>query len=202
MTRIKICGLTRIEDVELAVELGAYAVGFVLEPSSPRCVGLADVSRLLESVPPYVTRTAVMGPFQPGPHLASFDAVQAIGARRSELEASQRAIAVYRVGSQDPLPDQEDADAILLDAHSEGKFGGTGTAIDLVGAKAAMADAIRPVVLAGGLTPETVGSAIKELQPFAVDVSSGVESAPGIKDVSRLRAFFLAVRLADDRSTS
>jgi phosphoribosylanthranilate isomerase len=202
VTRIKICGLTRVEDVELAVELGAYAVGFVLEPSSPRYVGLADVSRLLDSVPPYVTRTAVMGLFQPGPHLASFDAVQAIGARKSELEASQRAIAVYRVGSQDQLPDQEDADAVLLDAYTDGQFGGTGRAVDLVGAKLAMADAIRPVVLAGGLTPETVSGAIKELQPFAVDVSSGVESAPGIKDEALMRAFFLAVKQADDRSSS
>ncbi len=198
MTRIKICGLTRVEDVELAVELGAHAVGFVLEPTSPRCVGLAEASALLESVPPYVVRTAVMGAFQPGPHLASFDAVQAIGARRSELEASQRAIAVIRVGSQD-LMDQSEVDAILLDAFVEGKLGGTGSPVNLPSAKALMADAVRPVILAGGLTPENVGNAIKELRPFAVDVSSGVESEPRVKDAVRLREFFQAVREADDR---
>jgi phosphoribosylanthranilate isomerase len=202
VTRIKICGLTRPEDVELAVELGADAVGFVIEPSSPRFVGLSQLDRLLECVPPYVARTAVMGLFEPGPHLATFDAVQAIGARRSELEASQRAIAVYRVGSQDALPDQEDADGILLDSHSEGQFGGTGKSIDFAAAKVAMADSIRPVLLAGGLTPATVAAAIRELQPFAVDVSSGVESSPGVKDADLLRAFFRAVRQADERSSS
>jgi phosphoribosylanthranilate isomerase len=199
VTRVKICGLTRTEDVELAVELGASAVGFVLEPSSPRCVRLGDLSRLLESVPPYVTRAAVMGPFVPGPHLATFDAVQAIGARRSELEASQRAIAVYRVGSGEPFPDQDDADALLLDAHSKDSFGGTGVPLDLLAAQRAMADAVRPVIVAGGLTPESVGHVVSELRPFAVDVSSGVEGSPGVKDHDKVRAFFEAVRAADER---
>lgn len=199
MTRVKICGLTRAEDVELAVELGAYAVGFVLEPSSPRCVGLADVADLIEAVPLYVARVAVMGPFQPGPHLASFDAVQALGVRRSDLEASQRAIAVYRVGGGDPFPDQDETDAVLLDAFKEGEYGGTGHKLDFSKAKRAMADAVRPVIVAGGLDHENVGNAIKELRPFAVDVSSGVEAEPGIKDPDRLRAFFEAVRTADDR---
>jgi phosphoribosylanthranilate isomerase len=199
VTRVKICGLTRVEDVELAVALGASAVGFVLEPSSPRCVGLGDVFRLLEAVPPYVSRTAVMGPFTPGPHLASFDAIQAIGVRRSELEASQRAVGVYRVGSQDPFPDQNDLDAVILDAHIEGQFGGTGTPIDLVAAKRAMADAIRPVLVAGGLNSENVAVVVKELRPYAVDVSSGVEAAPGIKDPQKLRDFFDAVHEADSR---
>jgi phosphoribosylanthranilate isomerase len=199
VTRVKICGLTRPEDVELAVSLGAYAVGFVLEPSSARFVGLGQVAALLEAVPPFVARTAVMGPFEPGPHLASFDAVQAIGARRSLLEASQRAIAVYRVGSRDPFPDQDEADAVHLDAHAEGKFGGTGTALDLTTAKRAMADAVRPVVVSGGLTPETVAQVVRDLRPYAVDVSSGVESEPGVKDAGRLRAFFEAVREADAR---
>ncbi len=199
MTRVKICGLTRTEDVELAVELGASAVGFVLEPSSPRCVGLADVSRLLEAVPPYVMRTAVMGPFQPGPHLASFDAVQAIGVCRSDLEASQRAISVFRIGSTDAWPDQSEADAILIDSFEKGLYGGTGVAVSVVAAKSAIADAIRPVILAGGLSPGTVRDAIKELRPFAVDVSSGVESEPGVKDAGKMRAFFQAVRDADER---
>lgn len=199
MTRIKICGLTRTEDIELAVELGASAVGFVLEPSSPRCVRLGDLSRLLESVPPFVARAAVMGPFVSGPHLATFDAVQAIGARRSELEASQRAIAVYRVGGGDAFPDQDDVDALLLDAHSKDGFGGTGVPLDFLAAQRAMADAVRPVIVAGGLTPETVGHVIAELRPYAVDVSSGVEAEPGVKDAGRLRAFFEAVHAADER---
>ena len=197
MTRIKICGLTRREDVELAIELGAHAVGFVLEPSSPRCVGLAEIADLLDAVPPYVARTAVMGPFQPGKHLASFDAVQSIGSRRSMLEASQRAVAVLRLGAGDALPPWDDVDALLIDAGVEGKYGGTGHAINLPQAKAVMADAVRPVIVAGGLVPDTVGSVIKELRPFAVDVSSGVESEPGIKDRGAMSAFFAAVLDAD-----
>lgn len=199
MTRVKICGLTRVEDIELAVELGAYAVGLVLEPSSPRFVGLSAVSQLLESVPPYVSRVAVMGPFQPGPHLASFDAVQAIGVRRSDLEASQRAVGVHRVGSQQPFPNQDELDAVLLDTHVEGSFGGTGKEIDLRAAQRAMADAVRPVIVAGGLRPESVSAVIKELRPYAVDVSSGVESEPGVKDRERMTEFFAAVREADGR---
>lgn len=194
MTRVKICGLTRAEDVELAVALGASAVGFVLEPSSPRFVGLADVSRLLELVPPYVSRVAVMGPFQAGGHLAPFDAVQAIGVRSSMLEPGQRAIAVFRPGSEDEPVDQSDVDAVLLDGHAPGSFGGTGTTVDLALARAAIAECVRPVVLAGGLTPDNVGRLIAELRPFAVDVSSGVESEPGKKDASAMRAFFDAVR--------
>ena len=197
MTRVKVCGLTRVEDVELAVELGACAVGFVLEASSPRLVGLADASRLLEVVPPYVVRVAVMGPFELGQHLASFDAVQAIGARRSMLEPSQRAIAVQRLGSDDPAPDPDDIDALLIDSNVPGKFGGTGKQIDFPAAKGAMAESVRPVILAGGLNPDNVGRAIKELRPFAVDVSSGVESEPGAKDAGAMRAFFEAVWEAD-----
>jgi phosphoribosylanthranilate isomerase len=199
VTRVKICGLTRVEDVELAVELGAYAVGLVLEPSSPRLVGLSSVSLLLDSVPPYVSRVAVMGPYQPGPHLASFDAVQAIGVRRSDLEASQRAIGVYRVGSSDGFPDQDELDAVLLDTHVEGSFGGTGRGLDLLAAKRALADAVRPVIVAGGLKPENVATVVKELRPYAVDVSSGVESEPGVKDRERMREFFAAVHEADGR---
>jgi phosphoribosylanthranilate isomerase len=199
VTRVKICGLTRVEDIELAIALGAHAVGFVLEPSSPRFVGLGGVGTLLEAVPPFVTRAAVMGPFQPGPHLATFDAVQAIGVRRSDLEASQRAIGVYRVGSQDDFPDQDELDAVLLDAHTAGAYGGTGKRLDVLAAKRAMADAVRPVIVAGGLTPDTVAATIKELRPFAVDVSSGVESEPGVKDPEKLRDFFLAVHEADSR---
>ncbi len=197
MTRVKVCGLTRVEDVELAVSLGAVAVGFVLEPSSPRCVGLAEVGTLLESVPPYVSRVAVMGPFQSGGHLASFDAVQAIGVRSSMLDPSQRAIAVHRIGSDDDVPDQGDCDAILLDAHAAGQYGGTGVPIDLLAARRAMAESVRPVIVAGGLRAENVGKVIAELRPFAVDVSSGLESEPGVKDPDKVRAFFEAVREAD-----
>ena len=197
MTRIKICGLTRLEDLEFAIALGANAVGLVIEPSSPRCVGLADASRLLEAVPPYVSRVAVLGPFDAGPHLASFDAVQAIGVRRSDLDPSQRAISVYRVGSGEKLSPADESDAVLLDAYVKEGFGGSGVKVDIEAAKALMAEIVRPVIIAGGLTPENVAQVVTSLRPFAVDVSSGVESEPRIKDKGKLRAFFDSVREAD-----
>ena len=197
MTRIKICGLTRVEDVDLAVELGAFAVGFVLEPSSPRQAPLHKIGDLLESVPPYVYSVAVLGPFVPSAVYNSFNAVQAIGVSSDQLEASQRAIAVYRPGSDDEMPDKDSCSAILLDAYSEESFGGTGKRIDLVVAKRCMAEAVRSVIVAGGLTPENVGEVIRELRPYAVDVSSGVEDSPGIKDQGKMREFFQAVAGAD-----
>lgn len=197
MTRIKICGLTRIEDVELAVELGAAAVGFVLEPTSLRQASLPEIGALLDSVPPYVYTVAVLGPFVPSTVYNPFNAVQAIGVSSDQLEASQRAIAVYRPGSDDAMPDKDSCSAILLDAHSDESYGGTGKRIDLTVAKSCMAEAVRSVIVAGGLTPENVGEVVRELRPFAVDVSSGIEERPGIKDHRKMREFFSAVAKAD-----
>ena len=197
MTRVKICGLTRVEDVELAVELGAAAVGFVLEPSSPRCIPLAEVHDLLRSTPPYTYCVAVLGPFVHSRLLAPFDAVQAIGVTNADLEASQRAIHVHRIGSDEPLPDAESYDALLLDAFSPNAFGGTGVRIDIDAAKAVKAESVRPIILAGGMTPGNVTEVVRAIRPYAVDVSSGVEASPGVKDHEKLRAFFEAVRVAD-----
>ncbi|HXH61463.1 MAG TPA: phosphoribosylanthranilate isomerase [Fimbriimonadaceae bacterium] len=197
MTRVKVCGITNLDDLEVVLDEGASAVGFVLEQGSPRLVGMGDIADLLSAVPPYVARVAVMGPFAPGGHLASFDAVQAIGVERTRLEASQRAVAVYRVGSGEPFPDPEEVDAVLLDAFSAGEYGGTGKRIDFRSARAAMAESTRPVIVAGGLDPDNVGEVVKELRPYAVDVSSGVESAPGKKDRGAVRAFIQAVRAMD-----
>ena len=197
MTRVKICGLTRVEDVELAVELGASAVGFVLDPSSPRCILLADVHDLLRSTPPYTSCVAVLGPFAHSRLLAPFDAVQAIGVTNADLEASQRAIHVHRIGSDDPMPDPESYDALLLDAFSPDAYGGTGIRIDLDAARGVIAESVRPIILAGGLTADNVGEVIRAVRPYAVDVSSGVESKSGVKDPGKLRAFFEAVREAD-----
>ena len=197
MTRIKICGLTRVQDVEIAVELGAAAVGFVLEPASPRCIPLADVHDLLRATPPYTYCVGVLGPFSHSQLLAPFDAIQAIGVTNADVEASQRAIHVHRVGSEDPMPDPASFDALLLDAFSPEDYGGTGLRIDLDAAKAAIAESVRPVIVAGGLTPNNVGEAIRALRPYAVDVSSGVETKPGVKDPDKLKAFFEAVHEAD-----
>lgn len=197
MTRVKICGLTRVEDVELAVELGASAVGFVLEPTSLRQASLPEIGELLESVPPYVYSVAVLGKFVPSYTYNSFDAVQAIGVTNDQLEASQRAISVYRPGSEDAVPEKDSCSAVLLDAYSEDSYGGTGKRIDIEAARRFMAEAVRSVIIAGGLTPENVGEVVRELRPYAVDVSSGIEVRPGIKDHTKMREFFQAVAEAD-----
>ena len=95
------------------------------------------------------------------------------------------------------MPDQDSCSAILLDSYSDGSYGGTGKRIEVELARGAMAEAVRPVIVAGGLTPENVGEVIRDLRPFAVDVSSGVEDQPGIKNSDRLRALFQAVAEQD-----
>lgn len=200
MTKVKICGMTRTEDIEAAVELGASAVGFVLEPSSPRFVSLFDVESLLEAVPPFVTAVGVLGRFEKEHVYRLFNTIQAIGVRLSDLEAHQRAISVFRPGSGDPMPQSDDCSAILVDAFSTEGFGGTGKRVELQTARDVMMETTRPVILAGGLRPESVGSVIAELQPYAVDVSSGVEVKPGVKDRGAMKAFFESVKEADARA--
>jgi phosphoribosylanthranilate isomerase len=204
VTRIKICGLTRAEDVNLALELGADAVGFIFERTSPRYIGdneqVVDLARALG---PYATCVAVFARLGQGLRIPKyFAAIQAFGA--SELGEAGWTIDVIR-----PTPDNDihqllqgarKADAILLDAYHPDKLGGTGERVDWNWAADMVQHARRqwdkPVILAGGLTPENVAEAIRTVRPYAVDVSSGIESAPGIKDHIKLRDFIQAARQA------
>lgn len=189
MTRVKICGLTRFEDAQCALEAGANALGFVLEPTSPRCLP-ADSELLvrLSEFGPYVTRVAVFGPPR-DVDLSRFDAVQSLGERVD----GKRFVRVLRVVPGSPLGvDLGDCDAVLLDAFSSQQYGGTGERIDWGWAAEFVASSSTPVVLAGGLNPSNVADAIRIVRPYAVDVASGVESAPGIKDHDLVRAFIQA----------
>lgn len=197
MTKIKICGLTRVEDVALAIELGAFAVGFVLEPSSPRKVIDEDLDDLLNVVPPDVASVGVMGRYEKRAVQDKFTAIQAIGVTKSLVLPNQKAIAVFRPGSGDSVPEDEECDVVLFDAYSTQGFGGTGQRLDLDIANEAMKGVGRPIVLAGGLNQDNVAEAIRAVRPFAVDVSSGVESRPGVKDAALMREFFAAVAAAD-----
>ncbi|MFN3684250.1 MAG: phosphoribosylanthranilate isomerase [Fimbriimonadaceae bacterium] len=197
MTRVKICGLTRPEDLLLAVELGADAVGFVLEPSSPRCVPPDRLRTLLEAVPVWVSRVLVFGPRPERLPEAPFDWVQCL----PPAPPAGRWIGCLRAGpAWDPSQSLEafgQAEAIVLDAFHPGAFGGTGRTVDWDLAAGFAAQCPKPVILAGGLHPDNVAEAIRAVRPYAVDVSSGVEARPREKDHGRLRAFFEAVRAAD-----
>lgn len=178
----------------LAVELGAHALGFIFEPSSPRYREDRAPTWIAE-LPPYISRVAVFGPFRPGVDLTPFDTVQA-----TTLPAgigALRIVQTVRLGDKEQKPPWAAADAVLLDAFSEEAYGGTGKQIDLEVARKVTASLKRPVILAGGLTPSNVEHSVRVVRPFAVDVSSGVERESGVKDHDALREFFEAVRRAD-----
>jgi phosphoribosylanthranilate isomerase len=199
--RVKVCGITREADAALAVELGACAVGFVFWPGSPRFIDPYRARRIAAALPPCV---APIGVFvdQPVEYVAgvagllSLGAVQLHGAESvaEYAGAGPRLIKTVPVGEgYDPavlaaLPPNV---TVLLDAHDPIRRGGTGRTIDWTVAAAAAAR--RRTVLSGGLTPANVRDAVSQVKPYMVDVSSGVESSPGVKDAAALRAFFEAL---------
>lgn len=228
VTRVKVCGLTRAEDVRLAAELGAWALGFVLT-ESPRQVSTARTAQLVA-----VARAAAEAPpaggvheEHPGaaPHMVVVvgtespewiaGALVESGADAVQLSAGADGPAVADVREaaaglgRRPLviaaadtPDARAADHILLDARDSGAYGGTGTTLDWEALAADPSTPTRDLVLAGGLRVANVGRAVSLLHPAVVDVSSGVESEPGRKDHRRLRDFFAAVERAERERTA
>ena len=196
MTAIKICGITREADAGLAVSLGANALGFVLWPKSPRHAEFARVKAITATLPPFVTPVGVFvdptadeiaRAAQSGVRLAQIHGRVPVGCTLPVLRA-------LHLGDN---PDGLDAEVgpletILLDAHDPVLQGGTGRTVDF--ARAASVAARRRVVLAGGLTPANVREAIGTVRPYAVDVASGIEAEPGMKDPAKLRAFIEAVK--------
>lgn len=195
MTIIKLCGLTQQSDVEYAAELGADICGFVFEPSSPRYVGESEWSpEWLNEIP--VEKAAVFGAAL---HRVStaFSYMQAF-AWPASVEWHEPKIHVVRLG--DPSSSQASAftdesnSFVLLDAYHPVVHGGAGKTVDWNQAALLVAASRRPVILAGGLTPDNVAEAIAKVKPFGVDVSSGIESEPGKKDRGKMKAFVEAVR--------
>lgn len=189
MTRVKVCGLTRAEDIEVAVEAGAHALGFVFEPTSPRTVAdRPEVLAMATSLPPLIQSVAVFAHAFAHPFLARFGAVQAF----DPPEARCRIMAVRLTPGlriEDVLARQFDAEAVLLDAYAADGYGGTGKRVDLGFAAELRQELTVPLILAGGLSPESVAEAVRVVRPYGVDASSGLESAPGIKDAERVRAY-------------
>ena len=199
MTAVKICGITRPEDAEAAARFGASYIGFVLWPKSPRAASLDIVRTIAASLPEGVTPVGVF--VDPTAQqindaaAAGIRLAQVHGAPQDELGAVTIPIlrAVHLSADQNSGIDPDIADElILLDADDPVKHGGTGTTVDWKRAHAVAQT--RRVILAGGLTPFNVRSAIEQVRPFAVDVASGVESSPGIKDYGLLRAFIAAAK--------
>ena len=201
-TRIKICGITRLEDARIAVESGADAIGLVFYAPSPRNVAPEQARAIVAALPPFVT---VVGLF--------------VDPARDQVEAVLRCCSLGLLqfhGDEAPgfcgdfgLPYikaarvRADADLVqylspyhaaqgwLLDAYHDQLYGGTGESFDW---KLIPQDLARPVILSGGLTPDNVGAAVRLVRPWAVDVSSGVEAAKGVKDAAKIAAFIAGVK--------
>ena len=192
---VKICGVTRADDALAAVEAGANAIGFVFWPESPRFVDPYRARVIAARLPPFVTAVGLFVN-QPAAYVNSvaslvrLGAVQLHGDETPAFAADIVApiIKALPVGAADAWPRET---TLLLDAHDPVRRGGTGRTIDW-SAAAAVASR-RRVLLAGGLTQDNVAAAISQVHPFGIDVSSGVERAPGVKDHQRLRALFEAI---------
>jgi len=205
-TRIKICGVRDAETAAAAAEHGADAVGFVFVEKSPRFIAPEDAWPVVQTLPPFV---ASVGLFQDASVDDYAEAEQTCPTDFGQLHGGEsektvracgpRLVKAIRFSEKTIANDLrfwsgiEEVDAVLVD----GSTGGEGTALDW-GALASAKDACaKPLILAGGLTPENVGEAIATVRPFAVDVSSGVESERGVKDHAKIAAFCAAVRAAD-----
>jgi phosphoribosylanthranilate isomerase len=200
LPRIKICGITRAEDAQLAADLGAWAVGFIFWPGSARVIEPQRARDIVRGLPPFVTPVGVFvnQPADDVEEIAEFvrlGAVQLHGDEPPDLARSLshrviKAVPLDADGRALGLDDWPDT-LVLLDAHDPVRRGGTGRPIDWHAAAAVART--RPIVLAGGLTVENVREAVARVRPAAIDISSGVEAAPGLKDHRRMRALFAAV---------
>ncbi len=198
---MKICGITRVEDSLAAARQGADAIGLVFYAPSPRCVDTATAAQIVASLPPFVTAVGLF--------------VNASAAEISQVLSTVKLQVLQFHGDESAadcgryaLPyikavsvkhdtnllqyalDYADAQALLLDTHVEGQRGGTGQTFDWSRVPAALS---LPVVLAGGLNADNVAAAIRQVKPYAVDVSGGVEASKGIKDAAKIAAFMRGV---------
>lgn len=204
-TRVKICGVTRIEDALLACELGADAIGIVMTPSSPRCVSIQNARAIRDGLPAFVDAVVLSHDLSAERVRAIIDGVrpdvvqfhgsedaafcESFGIRYTKAVGMDGDVDVHFVAAAHPR-----ATGFVLDGHPPGQQGGRGKTFDW---SRIPRDLGRPVLLAGGLNADNVGDAIRMVHPWAVDLASGVELSPGIKDTAKMRAFFKAVHTTD-----
>ncbi len=197
---VKICGITRVQDAELAAGLGASALGFVFWPNSPRSVDVETAKTIAANVPATVLKVGVFVD-QPVEEVArimdevGLDVAQLHGHESPEYCRELKGTIFKSVGMTDNGSvhiDAFDSNVVLLvDAHDPTRFGGTGKTVNWDSAREIAAT--RRTILAGGLNTANVKLAVRSVRPYGVDVSSGVESSPGVKDPTRLRTFFEAL---------
>jgi phosphoribosylanthranilate isomerase len=207
-TRVKICGITSAEAAGAAVNAGADAIGFVLTAPSPRCVAPDRAAQIIARLPPFVTPVIVVRGLAPDSAagqeivaLAAHGRIQLHGDEGEEVvdALARRAGGVVRGFTFTPQAlSRWSACAGVAALLVDGAAPGSGAGFDHALLASLMPRITKPLILAGGLTPENVGAAIERVRPWAVDVSSGVESAPGVKDPKRIEAFCAAVREADE----
>lgn len=198
--RVKICGVTRAEDARAAVDAGASAIGVVLWPGSPRAISVERAAKILAEVPADVMKVGVFVDqprrfIEQAARAAELDAIQLHGKENPEaFDMTTLVLKAVPVGAHFDVAMLQSLPGHvlpLLDAADDVRHGGTGKTIDWT--SAAAASSVRKIVLAGGLTPANVREAIRVVQPFAIDVSSGVEAAPGRKSAALIRKLFDAV---------
>ncbi len=205
LTRIKFCGFTRRVDLDAALDLGIDAVGLVFDPHSKRALSVEAAVDLRERIPVFVSCVAL---FRDAGHEQVAEVLRRVSPDLLQFHGKESPafcgqwprpyIKAVPMGDAQDLEAWcrtfDDARALLLDSHAPGALGGSGETFDWTRAPRGLS---KPWVLAGGLNPENVGRAVTMAAPNAVDVSSGIESAPGIKDADRMKAFVDAVRRAD-----
>lgn len=196
---VKICGITRAEDARLAASLGATAIGFIFWPSSPRAISPLRARAIVDALPASVTTVGVFvnagrDEIEAAADEANLQAVQLHGDETPDLarSLSRRVIkAIPLTGDIDERVNEWPGTMLLLDAHDAARRGGTGRVVDWD--RAAAIARTHDIILAGGLGPGNVADAVARVRPAGIDVSSGVESSPGIKDPGKLRALFDAL---------
>lgn len=198
---IKICGLTRFADAKLAADLGAWALGFIFYDQSPRYVRPEVAAKIVEGLPAGVEKVGV---FVDAPRAEIEKIAREVGLTRLQFHGDESpafcanwALPVIKAVRLGDMGDVNEAVRFgskvrwLAEPRVEGQFGGTGKRVDAKLFRALQTHG--PVMLAGGLSPQNVATAVRDLEPWGVDASSGLESSPGVKEAAKLRAFFAAL---------
>lgn len=207
-TRVKVCGITSFDDAAAAVEIGADAVGFVMVPDTPRSIEPDDAAEILDALPPFVTAVGVVRDLDVDTYCEYEQRcpchLMQLHGKETEKTVAACGPGVIKAFRYDPATIRsqlerwgaiDEVDAVLID----GSDGGAGQAFDWYElAEILPTDYEKLVIIAGGLNPGNVGDAIRAIRPWAVDVSSGVEAEPGVKQPDKIEAFMRAVRDADE----
>jgi len=202
MVKVKVCGITNVEDALKAVYYGAWAVGFIFTKKSPRYISPSRARKIIEALPPMVTPIGVFvnQSEKAVRDICKFTRIQTVQFHGDEKAVyckrfgDMKVIKAFRIGQYFPIDEikKYKVDAYLFDTHVEGVEGGTGQVFDWKVLKGHKIE--RPVILSGGLNIGNVQTAIEEVKPYAIDVSSSLEKSPGIKDPRLIRIFFGVVQ--------